>query len=119
MSEILHIMMALRDQIKLYHWQTLHYPRHDATGHLVDELDKLIDNFVETYMGKYGRPKFTGKIILKNHSDKEAPQVLQDAVEYMTHRLPKLLKSTDTDLLNIRDEIIGTLNKNLYLFTLQ
>jgi hypothetical protein len=32
--------------------------------------------------------------------------------------LPKKIKTTDTDLLNIRDEILAELNKVLYLFTL-
>jgi len=36
----------------------------------------------------------------------------------MTTKLPSLLKPTDTDLLNIRDEIIADLNQTLYLFTL-
>jgi hypothetical protein len=46
--------MTLRDQIKLYHWETLSFPRHKATDELVTNLDANIDKFVEVYIGKYG-----------------------------------------------------------------
>jgi hypothetical protein len=120
-ADIVNLMMTLRDQIKLYHWQTMNYPRHIATNDLVTKLDANIDSFVEVYIGKYGRPKLTGKtanIHLRNHSDKEATKMIQEAIEWMTHTLTRKLKSTDTDLLNIRDEIIADLNQTLYLFTL-
>lgn len=120
-GEIIHVMMTLRDQVKVYHWQTMSYPRHKATDDLVSSLDEKIDSFVETYMGKYGRPKFTGRtgtIRVENFHDKNGPALLKNAIAWLTTKLPKHLKPTDTDLLNIRDEILGDLNKSLYLFTL-
>lgn len=119
-SEIVHLMMTLRDQVKLYHWQTLNYPRHVATNDLVTKLDVNIDQFVEVYVGKYGRPKLTGKtssIHLRNHSDKEATKMIQEAIHWLTTDLTKKLKKTDTDLFNIRDTIVADLNQTLYLFT--
>lgn len=119
-AEMIQFMMTLRDQVKVYHWQTESYARHKATDDLAGSLDESIDKFVETYMGKYGRPKFTartGTIRVQNFHDKNAPALLREAVAWLTHKLPKHLKSTDTDLLNIRDEIVGELNKTLYLFT--
>ncbi len=83
-AEIVNLMMTLRDQIKLYHWQTMNYPRHIATNDLVTKLDANIDQFVEVYIGRYGRPKLSGKtasIHLRNHSDKEATRMIQEAVE--------------------------------------
>lgn len=120
-AEIVHIMMTLRDQVKLYHWQTMSYPRHIATNDLIPKLDTNIDQFIEVYIGKYGRPKLTGRtssIHLHNHSDKEAAQFIQEAIQWMTHQLPKKLKRTDTELFNIRDTIVADLNQTLYLFTL-
>jgi hypothetical protein len=121
-AEIVTLMMTLRDQIKIYHWQTMSFPRHRATDDLVGKLDDNIDKFTEVYMGKYGRPKFggrTGTIKIRNFHDKEAPALLKSAIEWLTHKLPKYLKPTDTDLLNIRDEINADLNQTLYLFTLR
>ncbi len=119
-AEIIQVMMTLRDQVKVYHWQTESYARHKATDDLTGSLDESIDKFVETYMGKYGRPKFTarsGVIRIQNFHDRNAPALLHQAIGWLTHKLPKHLKSTDTDLLNIRDEIVAELNKTLYLFT--
>ena len=118
---MIQVMMTLRDQIKVYHWQTMSHPRHKATDDLVSSLDEKIDQFVEVYMGKYGRPKFTarsGTIRVENFHDKNGPALLKSAIVWLTNKLPKHLKETDTDLLNIRDEILGSLNQTLYLFTL-
>jgi hypothetical protein len=119
-AEIVHLMMTLRNQVKLYHWQTMAYPRHVATDELVTKLDTNIDQFVEVYVSKYGRPKLSGQtstIRLRNHSDKEAIALLKEAIQWMTTDLNRKLKKTDTDLLNIRDTIVADLNQTLYLFT--
>jgi len=120
-AEIVHLMMTLRNQVKLYHWQTMSYPRHKATDDLVEKLDTNIDQFVETYIGKYGRPKMGGRtasIHLRNHSDNEATKMIQEAIDWLTTDLPRKLKRTDTDLLSIKDVIVADLNQTLYLFTL-
>ena len=119
-AEIVNIMMTLRDQVKIYHWQTMSYPRHIATNDLLPKLDTNIDQFVEVYVGKYGRPKFTGSsstIKLENYNDKDAPEFIKDAINWLSKKLPKHLKKTDTDLLNIRDTILADLNQVSYLFT--
>ena len=104
-AEIVNLMMTLRDQVKLYHWQTLNYPRHIATNDLIPKLDTNIDQFIEVY------------VYLRNHSDKEATKMIQDAIQWLTVNLTKKLKSTDTDLLSIRDVIVADLNQTLYLFS--
>jgi len=121
-AEIVNLMMTLRDQVKLYHWQTMNYPRHIATNDLVTKLDANIDQFIEVYIGKYGRPRLGGKntsIQLRNHSDKEATVMLKDAIDWLSTDLPRKLKNTDTDLINIRDTIVADLNQTLYLFSMQ
>lgn len=120
-AEIVNLMMTLRDQVKLYHWQTMSYPRHIATNDLIPKLDTNIDQFIEVYVGKYGRPKLSGKtssIYLRNHSDKEATKMIKDAIQWLTVNLTKKLKNTDTDLLSIRDVIVADLNQTLYLFSM-
>ena len=120
-GEILHVMLILRNQVKLYHWQTMSFSRHKATDDLVTSLDTNIDKFTESYMGRYGRPKMTaatGKIQIYDTNDKRAPQLMKEAVQWLTKSLPKLLSKDDTDLLNIRDEILGDIQQARYLFTL-
>ena len=65
-------LLTIRNQIKLYHWQTKEFARHTATDALTGTLDTNIDAFVESYMGRYGRPKVTGSIKLHNFSESAA-----------------------------------------------
>ncbi len=120
-SVIPYIFLTMREQVKIYHWQTFSYPRHVATNDLVTKLDASIDQFVEVYISKYGRPSFTGKtstIKLNNYKDSEMTQFVKDAVSWLENELPAKLKKTDTELLNIRDTLVTDLNQALYLFTL-
>lgn len=54
---------------------------------------------------------------IRNFQDKEAPELLRQAIDWMSNELPSQLKKMDTDLLNIRDTIVGDLNQVLYLFS--
>ena len=112
---------SMREQIKLYHWQTHSFARHKATDDVIKALDESIDNYVEIYMGKYGRPKVTGgsnTVRVQNMTEKTAVRFIKTCITYLEGPLVKRLKPTDTDLVNIRDEMLGELNKILYLFTL-
>ena len=51
-GEILHVLLILRNQVKLYHWQTMSFGRDRATDDLVESLDSKIDKFTEAYMGR-------------------------------------------------------------------
>jgi hypothetical protein len=73
-------------------------------------------------MGKYGPPRFTvrnGKFAVHDSEDKRASSLLKSGVAWLTRDLPKFLKKEDTDLLNIRDEILADLNQALFLFRLR
>lgn len=118
-GDLVSSMLTIRNQVKLYHWQTKSFARHKATDDLTATLDTLIDSFVESYMGRYGRPKVSGAIKLHNFSESAARSFVAKQTKFLSTDLPKKIKSTDTDLLNIRDEILAELNKVLYLFTLQ
>lgn len=120
-SKQIQFLFEIRNQIKLYHWQTYQHARHMATDKYLESLDKHIDYFVEVSMGKYGRPKVTGAtatITLKNMTEKTAAIYLNAARAYLQGTFSKTINPKDTDLLNIRDEILGDINQLAYLFTL-
>jgi hypothetical protein len=120
-SKQIQFLFEIRNQIKLYHWQTYEHARHIATDKYLESLDKHIDYFVEVSMGKYGRPRVTGAtatITLKNMTEKAAAAYLNAARSYLQGTFSKTINPKDTDLLNIRDEILGDLNQLAYLFTL-
>lgn len=118
-GDIVSHLLTIRNQVKLYHWQTGSFARHKATDDLTAALDASIDTFVEVYMGKYGRPAVSGSIKLHNFSESAARSFVAKETKYLEAELPRKIKKDDSDLLNIRDEILAELNKVLYLFTLK
>jgi hypothetical protein len=120
-ADNINFFFTMREQIKLYHWQTHSYSRHKATDMIIEKIDKNIDTYVEVYMGKYGRPHLVSRnnvVKIQNLSEKTIVRFCKACLVYLQTELPKKLKETDTDLLNIRDEMMGDLNQLLYLFTL-
>jgi hypothetical protein len=118
----INFFFSMREQIKVYHWQTYMFARHKATDEVIEALDGSIDKYVEIYMGKYGRPKVTAStntVKIQNMADKTAGKFIKACIAYLQGPLVKRLKPTDTDLVNIRDEMLGELNQLMYLYTLK
>ena len=121
-AAIIQFYVTLRNAVKVYHWNTTSYPRHKATDQFVENIDKLTDSFVEIYIGRYGREAALGKemiITLPGFTEKSIIKFFEEARVWLTDKVPKLIGEKDTDLLNIRDEILGEINQTLYLFTLK
>jgi len=106
-----------QNELKLYHWRTKSYARHRATDKLTEDMLELIDRFIESYMGIYGRVSLSHKeMTLRTFTDKNAPTLLQEMIHYL-NTLDKKLKK-DAALLNLRDEMVSTLERTLFLFDL-
>ena len=115
-------LLTFRDQAHILHWQTRSYSEHVALGGLYEGLDDLIDGFMETFMGKYGRvmAKDSFNIPVANYSDYSPLQLASDMEKYLVEELPTMLDpKKDTDLLNIRDEMLALANKTKYLLSLK
>ena len=72
-------------------------------------------------MGKYGRPKMTARnntVRVQNMNAKMMLKFIKSCITYLEGPLIAKLKPSDTDLVNLRDEMIGDLDRVLYLFTL-
>ena len=113
--------MELQAQTKINHWQTKSFARHKSFDELHGELVDLTDTFVEAAMGKYSRFKLENEdktINIVNLSELDLKEMLQTSKEALIQWTSEF-DSTDTDLLNIRDEILGLLNKITYLLTLE
>ena len=120
-GEIALHMIFVRDQLKIYHWQTKSYSRHIASDSLVDDISNKMDKFIEVIQGSRGKRLSlpNNKYFLKNQTDSSIIKVLKDFKEWLILELPSFLKKTDTDLINIRDDMLTDINKGLYLFSLQ
>jgi DNA-binding ferritin-like protein len=121
LSSNVNFLMGLQQQMRICHWQTKGIARHEAFGGFYSDLDDLIDDFVEEAMGKYGRfvlDDETNTIQLANLSDINIKGLVHTTREALV-QITEQLDSTDTNLLNLRDEILGKLNKYAYLFTME
>lgn len=118
------VFFQILTSLKIYHWKTLKYSRHVASGNLESELNNLFDKFIETLQGYNNqRINFTTELSLKleNQDDDSIIELLNDFKNWLIEKLPSYLQPNPkhSDLLNIRDEILGHINQTLYLFTLQ
>ena len=101
--------------IKLYHWRTRSYSEHKATDNLHEALSEQVDNFVEKLLGsKQTRSNLEN---LHMHAYNTLP-ALKRRMEYYKRYLRGMPASLGTDLLNIRDELLGSLNQFSYLLSL-
>ena len=120
-QEIIQILMTYRQQLQIYHWQTPSYARHKASDELLGKLSDFTDKFMEKYFGKYGKVNITIPITLtiNNMNDTQAMEYLDIMMLYFEEKLPTYLDSKDTDLVNLRDEILGDIKQTKYLYRLQ
>jgi DNA-binding ferritin-like protein len=109
--------------IKLFHWKTTSFATHKATDELYASLNTNIDTFIEVLLGKSGSR--TDLLSNKNIAliDLNSQEQLKSKIDSIKSYLVdldsnKALRTmSNTDLFNIRDEILGDLNKFLYLLT--
>ena len=121
-------MLQMLMTVKLYHWNTLSFSTHKATDELYGTLNTLIDQFVEVLLGKHNNVSERNKheiLTIKTlhlHSYKDNgkfKQQLEMYKKYLVGLSKHFSNGENTDLLNIRDEILATLNKISYLLTLK
>jgi hypothetical protein len=117
-------MLELTILIRLYHWNTFSYATHKATDDLNGSISGHIDTYVETMLGKSdGKYRINmndfKSLSVKGVSNNSemTTKVKQFISEFSKFNLA--LKGDYNDVLNIRDEIVGDLNKFLYLLSLK
>jgi len=114
-------MLQMQNQFRILHWQTKSYAAHKAFGKAYEALDELIDSFVETALGRAGADFSNGNLDIKLFDIKEVDlnTILDTYRRYLSEITVKLNPEIDSDLLNIRDEMLGVINHTSYLLTLK
>lgn len=111
--------------VKLYHWKTRQYSSHIATDEFYERLNHHMDKFMEILLGKTQvrmdllNVKSISLIDLKDIDQFKGK--LNDFKKYLVNleENPGIKSMSNTDLLNIRDEILGHINQLLYLLSLK
>jgi len=119
-SHIVKVFLEMLNMIKLYHWKTDSYSQHKATDELYEKLNELIDKFVEILLGKdESRIKMLEKRIdlIDSKNVRDFKTRIYEYREFLLDMNMYFDTKRDSDLLNIRDEILGVVNQFLYLLT--
>ena len=125
---IINVLMNILNNVKMFHWKTTSYSIHKATDDLYHKLNEYIDEFTEILLGKKrninvkrGNVLDYGIINLEDYSLEKFKYHIEEHKQILI-KLPSnsmIKMDEDSDLLNLKDEILGLLNKFTYLLTLK
>ena len=123
-SNIVCTFLEMLNMVKLHHWKTYSFSTHKATDELYSDMNTNVDAFVEVLLGKAGTPRVslvhTKSLPLYDFSSiGPFKQRIAEFKLYLEHMSKSPMLMNDSDLLNIRDELLGNLNKFTYLLTLK
>jgi hypothetical protein len=122
-ENIVIMFLQILNTVKLYHWKTLSYGQHKATDELYSNLNSNIDKFVETMLGKTGgRVNLVKQKTLPLLDNTNLTDFTKEVSKYKSFLInmtkdSELNTTSNSDLMNIRDEILGNLNQFTYLLT--
>jgi DNA-binding ferritin-like protein len=122
-QRIVTMFLQMLNTVKLYHWKTSSYAQHKATDELYGNLNTNIDTFVEVMLGKTGgrvNLTFVKTLPLLDYTNvadfkREIAKYKQFLIDM--NKDTTLNITNNSDLLNIRDEILANLNQFTYLLT--
>ena len=117
-DEIMKFFFTLQILNKMYHLTTKSFARHKASDEFDDNLQNHMDKFAEVYIGRYNVNINITKLNFNQEflSDNGIEILFKDCRNYLEN-LDRLVNNTE--LLNIRDEILADINQTLYLFRLR
>jgi hypothetical protein len=117
--QIVATFLQMLNTVKLYHWKTTNYAQHKATDELYANLNANIDTFVEIMLGKTGaRVNLTGQHTLPLSDYNNLHDFAKEINKYKDFLIHININATNnSDLLNVRDEILGNLNQFTYLLS--
>jgi hypothetical protein len=122
-QHIVTMFLQMLNTVKLYHWKTTSYAQHKTTDELYANLNTNIDTFVEIMLGKTGgRVNLTGTKSIPLLDYTNLSSFKSEVENYKRFLIAMNTDSginitSNSDLLNVRDEILGNLNQFTYLLT--
>jgi len=117
-NKIVALFFRLNLTMKLYHWTTPSYSRHKSSDEFIEKLLELTDHFVEVFIGRYNVKPMLENVKIETEYLPE-DKITEYLVKTRTNleNFDKLFQ--DSELLNIRDEILALINQTSYLFRLK
>lgn len=122
-QEVVVKFLEMLNLIKLYHWKTHSYATHKATDELSEKLNANVDSFVEVLLGKRGdrvnlmHVKHISLRDFDSINDFKREMVRFKGYLVGLDNYSALKTMSNSDLFNIRDEMLSNINQFLYLLT--
>jgi DNA-binding ferritin-like protein len=122
-QKIVAMFLQMLNTVKLYHWKTHSYATHKATDELYSKLNENIDHFIEVLLGKSGqRTELTSQKSIRLFDFSSVEELKKEVYSFKGYLVSlndnvAMKQMTNSDLLNIRDEILANMNQFLYLLT--
>jgi len=120
-NHIVKLSFILNMTVRLYHWNTTSFARHTAADSFTSGLSEVTDKLVEVFIGIYKIKPDINNITLEP-LNKE--YLTDDGIVNLLTSSKRLfiaesVNITDSQLLNIHDELIALIDQTLYLFELK
>ena len=114
---IILFFLQILNTVKIFHWMTYKYPEHKASDDLYDALSEKMDRFVEVMLGKKIEiPRFSIISSIPVDNAENMKVHICDYIETLNVIIPSTTENSD--LINIKEEMVAELNKFLYLLSL-
>lgn len=105
------LLMHSRTQTHVYHLDTKSFALHKALEAYYTGIVPLLDQYAETYKGKYGAINRMSPMLKVDRNPKNAVAFLKALLAVIEKmKLPK-----DAPLRNIQDEITGLISSTVYM----
>jgi hypothetical protein len=113
------ILFHARQQAHFWHLDTKSHSEHVSLEKFYVEVLELIDKLLEIYLGKGKRIDFGNvRMTFHGYNRDKMIEYFKRLARYLT-RAKKSLRESDGDLANVMDDILGTINRTLFLLTLK
>ena len=109
--ELFGMLLNSGPQAHIFHLQTTSYAEHKALNDYYEGIVPLVDILAETYQGQHG--------IIKNYASYQMKDIGESSISFIESILAKTEKAkeslfTESDILNILDEITALMKQTLY-----
>jgi DNA-binding ferritin-like protein len=117
---IIHAVLEINSQLKLFHWQTFSYAQHKALDKIGKSLSNTFDKLVETLLGRYRNFEYRPiSIQLEPYSNENLIVKIEQYIKLFSQNQCPIINKQDSDVQNIIEEILADLNQLKYLLTLE
>jgi Family of unknown function (DUF5856) len=118
---IIEYFLTIQSQLKIFHFQTTSYAQHKALGKAYDEIEELMDTFIEVFAGGDRSILDFDKITMNCQGINSISPItfMNNLTTYINGPLASAIPPNRGDLENIRAEILGVVNRTLYLLNLK